>query len=245
MLGPGVGPGEELVEHVHRLIDGVAVALPEEADQGREAARPGDLAKPVRRALADVVEQGALVIGVQPGEIDGQDAGGLDGGQLVGEALHGGRRGLGRVGLDRLEAGNRLPLLHLQQAVEGLHHAGRKALGQLGNDVFAGPLPLLSDQSQQHRLGGEQDAPLLEELAGAGEQRGRLLQATRFLEDEAFQGFRLFGVEDGQLEVVTNACLMIRDRMLPGRVLRRCRSRRCSVAVATKLSSSSQISRGC
>ena len=120
VLGPGVGPGEELVEHVHRLIDGVAVALPEEADQGREAAGPGDLAKAVRRALADVVEQGALVIGVQPGEIDGQDAGGLDGGQLVGEALHGGRRGLGRVGLDRLEAGNRLPFLHLQQAVEGL-----------------------------------------------------------------------------------------------------------------------------
>ena len=161
MLGPGVGPGEELVEHVHRLIDGVAVALPEEADQGREAAGPGDLAKAVRRALADVVEQGALVVGVQPGEIDGQDAGGLDGGQLVGEALHGGRRGLGRVGLDRLEAGNRLSLLHLQQTVEGLDHAGRKAPGQLGDDVFAGPLLLLTDQTQQRptRQGTGRAAP--------------------------------------------------------------------------------------
>ena len=72
-----------------------------------------------------------------------------------------------------------------------------------------GPLFLLSDQSQQHRLGGEQDPPLLEEFTGAGEQRRRLLQAARFLEDEAFQGFRLFGVEDGQLEVVTNASLML------------------------------------
>ena len=75
--------------------------------------------------------------------------------------------------------------------------------------MFARPLLLLSDQPQQRRLGREQDVPLLEELAGPGEQRGRLLQAARFLEDEAFQGFRLFRVEDDQLEVVTNACLML------------------------------------
>ena len=244
MLGPGVGPGEELVEHVHRLIDGIAVALPEEADQCREAAGPGDLAKAVRRALADVVEQGALVIGVQPGEIDGQDAGGLDGGQLVGEALHGGRRGLGRVGLDRLEAGNRLPLLHLQQAVEGLDHAGRKAPGQLGNDVFAGPLLLLPDQPQQRRIGGEEDAPLLEEFAGSGEQRGGLLQATRFLEDEAFQGVGLPGAVDGQLEVFPNALLVLRRRVLPGRVVGDPRLIDAQLE-RDEVSSSSQISRGC
>ena len=218
MLGPGVSPGEELVEHIHRLIDGVAVALPEETDQRREASWPGDLAQPIRRTLADEVEQGPLVVGVQPGEVDGQNPGGLDGGELVGKALHGGRRGLGRVGLDRLEAGNRLPFLHFQEIVEGLRHARCQALGQLGNDVFAGPLPLLSDQTQQRRLGREQDVPLLEELAGTGQERGRLLQAARFLEDEAFQGFHLFGVEDDQLEVVTDTRLMIRDRMLPGRV---------------------------
>jgi len=79
-----VGPGEELVEHVDRLIDGVTVALPEEADQGREASRPGDLAEPGRRAFADVVEQGPLVIGVQPGKVDPEDPGGLDRGELVG-----------------------------------------------------------------------------------------------------------------------------------------------------------------
>ena len=166
------------------------------------------------------MEQGALVIGVQPGEIDGQDAGGLDGGQLVGEVLHGRRRGLGRVGLDRLEAGSRLPLLHLQQAVEGLHHAGRKTPGQFGNDVFAGPLPLLPDQPQQRRLGGEEDAPLLEELAGPGQQRSRLLQARRFLEDEAFQGHGFPRAVDGQLEVVPNALLVLRRGVLPGRVVR-------------------------
>jgi hypothetical protein len=77
---------------------------------------------------------------------------------------------------------------------------------------------MFSDQSQQHRVGGEQDAPLLEEFAGAGEERRRLLQATRFVEDEAFQGFRLSRVEEGQLEVVTNASLMLRGGMLPGRV---------------------------
>ena len=56
--------------------------------------------------------------------------------------------GLAGLALIRLEAGNRLSFLHLQEVVEGLHHAGRKALGQLGNDVFlAGPLLLLADQS--------------------------------------------------------------------------------------------------
>jgi hypothetical protein len=178
MLRPRVCPGEELVEHVDRLIDGVAVALPEEADHRRKTAGPGDLPQPVRRILADEVEQGALVIGVQPGEIDGQDAGSLDSGELVGKALHGGRRGLGRVRLDRLETGNRLPLLHLQQAVEDLDHAGRKAPGQLGSDVFTGPLLLLPDQSQQGRFGGQKNALLLEELAGTSDQRGRLLQAA-------------------------------------------------------------------
>ena len=110
--------------------------------------------------------------------------------------------------------------------------------------MLAGPLPLLPDQPQQRRIGGEQDAPLLEELAGAGEQRGRLLQAARFLEDEAFQGIGLLGAEDGQLEVVANAGLVIRDRMLPGRVpVDRVAS--MFSCMATKLSSSSQISRGC
>jgi hypothetical protein len=38
-------------------------------------------------------------------------------------------------------------LLHLQEIVEGLHHARRKALSQPGNDVAARPLPLLGDQA--------------------------------------------------------------------------------------------------
>src|SRR5205823_10907931 len=137
VLCPGVRSGKELVEHVHCLIDGVAVALPEETDERRKVAGPGDLAEAVRRAFADIVEQGALVIGVQPGQVDGQDASGLNGSPLVGEALQGSRRGLGRVSLDRLKAGNRLSLLHLQQAVEGLRHFERKAPRQLGDNVLA------------------------------------------------------------------------------------------------------------
>ena len=35
MLGPGVGPGEELVEHVHRLIDGVGLTLENLDEMGR------------------------------------------------------------------------------------------------------------------------------------------------------------------------------------------------------------------
>ena len=35
----GGGANQKLVEHVHRLIDGVTIALPEEADQRRATAR--------------------------------------------------------------------------------------------------------------------------------------------------------------------------------------------------------------
>jgi hypothetical protein len=84
--------------------------------------------------------------------------------------------------------------------------------------VFASPLLLISDQTKQRRLGREQDGPLLEEFAGTGQERGRMLQSARFLEDEAFQSFGLFRIEDDQLDVVTNAFLVIRDRMLTGRV---------------------------
>ncbi|QDV39619.1 hypothetical protein ElP_75910 (plasmid) [Tautonia plasticadhaerens] len=84
--------------------------------------------------------------------------------------------------------------------------------------MLAGLLPLLADQAQQGRLGGEQHASLLEEFAGPGQQRGRLLQAAGFLEDEACQGRGLVGVEDGEPQVVSDACLMVRDRMLPGGV---------------------------
>jgi hypothetical protein len=49
--------------------------------------------------LADVGEPGALVIGVQPGEIDGQGAGCLDCGQLVGEACMAVAEGLAELDL--------------------------------------------------------------------------------------------------------------------------------------------------
>ena len=84
--------------------------------------------------------------------------------------------------------------------------------------MLASPLSLLPDQTQQGGIGGEQDPPILEELTGTGQQRRRLIQSARFLEDEACQGFGLVGVEDGQLQIAANARLVIRDRMLPGRV---------------------------
>ena len=76
--------GQELVERVHRLINGVAVAVPEETNQRRETAGPGDYPQSGRRTLAHIVKQGPLVIGVQPVEIDAQDASSLDDSQLVG-----------------------------------------------------------------------------------------------------------------------------------------------------------------
>jgi len=66
--------------------------------------------------------------------------------------------------------------------------SGRKAPGQPGRDVFASPLLLISDETKQRRLGREQDVSFLEELAGTSQERGRMLQTARFLEDETDQG---------------------------------------------------------
>ena len=49
VLGLCVRAGEQLVEHIDRLIDGVAVALPEKADQRRAAAWLGEFAQPSYR----------------------------------------------------------------------------------------------------------------------------------------------------------------------------------------------------
>src|SRR4051794_34441944 len=91
----------------------------------------------------------------------------------------------------------------------GLSRGGGWAPGRVGEGGSAPRLLPPPPQPQRHRRGGKEPPPLLEEFAGAGEQRRRLLQAARFLEDEAPQGFRLYGVEDGQLEVVTNASLVL------------------------------------
>jgi hypothetical protein len=104
-------------------------------------------------------------------------------------------------------------------AEEGRRHAGREAPRQRGDDVLAGPSPLLPDEPQQRRLGGEQDASLPEELPSPGQQGGGLLQAAGLLEEEAFQGLDLFGAEGGQPEELPDAVLVVRDRVLPGRVI--------------------------
>ena len=72
VLGLGVRAGQKLVEHVDHLIDGVAVTLPEKADQSRTATWLGEFTQSSDRRLPHLVEQGPLVVGIEPREIDPQ-----------------------------------------------------------------------------------------------------------------------------------------------------------------------------
>ena len=75
-------PGQELVVHVHRLIDGVAIALPQKAHQGGVPPRPRKLAQAVYGRFTHVVEEGALVVVVEPRQINYEDAGRRDAASL-------------------------------------------------------------------------------------------------------------------------------------------------------------------
>jgi len=68
----GVRACQQLVERVDHLIDGVAVALPEKADQRRTATWLGEFTQSSDRRLPHLVEQGPLVVGIEPREIDPQ-----------------------------------------------------------------------------------------------------------------------------------------------------------------------------
>ncbi|MGA8654540.1 MAG: hypothetical protein WB586_00185 [Chthoniobacterales bacterium] len=60
VLGLGVRAGQQLIEHVDHLIDGVAVALPEKADQRRAATWLGEVPQPSDRRLSHLVKQRPL-----------------------------------------------------------------------------------------------------------------------------------------------------------------------------------------
>jgi hypothetical protein len=58
-------PDNDFVEHVDCLINRVTVTLPQKASQRCQPSGSGKLTQPIRRAFADVVEHGSLIIGVQ------------------------------------------------------------------------------------------------------------------------------------------------------------------------------------
>lgn len=118
-----------------------------------------------------------------------------------------------------MQTGHRLAFLHIQQIIEGMGHRRWQVLGQPGDDVLAGLLLLLADDTPERRLGGEEDVPFAEELTGACEQRLGVLQACRLLEEEVFHRLSLFWTKEDQTQALTNAGLMDRDRVLRCRVL--------------------------
>ena len=83
VLGLGVRAGQKLVEHVNHLIDGVAVALPQKADQRRAATCLGEFAQSSDRRLSHLVEQRPLIVAIEPREIDPKHARSFDDPQFV------------------------------------------------------------------------------------------------------------------------------------------------------------------
>jgi len=61
--------------------------------------------------------------------------------------------------------------------------------------------------------------PLFKKFLGTRKQQGSLLQTAGLLESEALQGVTLIQVKGPQAEILLDTSLMLRNRMLPRRVV--------------------------
>ena len=213
------GPGQQLVEHVHSLIDAVAVALPQKADQRRPASWPRQLAQTGSGTVADVLKKSPLIIPVEPFQVHAEHSCRLDQRQSLGEPPH---RNCGRLGwvlLDPLEPGYGFARRHFQQLVERLTNLQRKLFGNPRGDGVARFPALFPDDSPQHRLGREHSFFLFEILPCSGEQGGSLFQPARLFVEELLQASLLARVEAPQPEILSDSDLVSGDRLLPGCVV--------------------------
>ena len=157
-------PGQKLVVHVHQLINRVAIALPQKAHQGGVPPRPRKLAQTVYGRFTHVVEEGALIVVVEPQQINCEDAAGRDRGELVSQRQHRLSRRLALIGLDLLKSRNRLTLRNHEHLVKGISKLHRNTGGNLLEDVFAGQLALLPNDPGDRGIGRLQDLLLFKEL---------------------------------------------------------------------------------
>ena len=123
-LGPPIRGRDQLIIHLHELIEGLVVRLHEKADHDGRAVGHFEETQALDTGLRGVAGEGFLEIVVEPCQIEGEYARSLDAIQFGGQVVH--RLGGRHPGRSRERVEGR-------KAVVGLHlHQGSKAGRQGG-----------------------------------------------------------------------------------------------------------------
>ena len=210
-------PVEELAVHVDGLVERVAPSLVQEAHQRKVAARGGHLAHPVGRRGPDAVEQDPLVVAVDPAHVDVQHVGRLDRFQPRQKPFHAPDRRARRAGLDAVQGRVRL-VANGDQPVEAVAHRRRQTLRHALRQQGACLVPGRPHRTAQHRVGRRENVFVPKPASRPRQQRRRAVEPQRFVFEEPRQPFADGVVERAQTQVLTDALLMLGDRLLPAGV---------------------------
>ena len=211
-------PVEELAVHVDGLVERVAPRLVQEAHQREVATRGRHLAHPVGGRGPDAVEQDPLVVAVDPAHVDVQHAGRLDRFQPRQKPFHATDRRARRAGLDAVQRRMRLVVADGDQLVEAVAHRRRQPLRHALRQQGAGLVPGRPHHTAQHRVGRRENVFVAEPAPRPPQQGRRAVEPQRFVFEEPRQPFAAGGVERAQTQVLTDALLMLGDRLLPALV---------------------------
>ena len=211
-------PVEELAVHVDGLVERVAPRLVQEAHQCEVATRGRHLAHPVGGRGPDAVEQDQLVVAVDPAHVDVQHAGRLDRFQPRQKPFHATDRRARRAGLDAVQRRMRLVVADGDQLVEAVAHRRRQPLRHALRQQGAGLVPGRPHRTAQHRVGRRENVFVAEPAPRPRQQGRRAVEPQRFVFEEPRQPFADGGVERAQTQVLTDALLMLGDRLLPALV---------------------------
>ena len=209
---------QELAVHVDGLVERVAPRLVQEAHQREVAARGRHLAHPVGRRGPDAVEQDPLIVAVDPVHVDVQHPGRLDRFQPRQKPFHATDRRVRRAGLDVVQGGVRIVVADGDQRVEAVAHRRRQTLRHALRQQSAGLVPGRPHRTAQHRVGRRENVFVAEPAPRPRQQRRRAIEPQRFVFEEPRQPFSGGGVERAQTQVLTDALLMLGDRLLPAGV---------------------------
>ena len=175
------------------MVEGVTGRLHEETHENGRALRGWEAPQPGRTGLLGLAGQDVLAVGVEPGQVEGQHAGGPDLVQRGGEAQEcTSRRDAGRF-FEGVQGGYGPLGLHGEKRVQpGGHlrgHQGQEARGNL----LAGAFALLAHQPSQGRGGREENLLVAQKGLRLAQEGGGVREAGRFFQQKVAQSLPFGG----------------------------------------------------
>ncbi len=190
------------------------------------------------------MEQDPLIVAVDPADVDLQHPGRLDHFQPRQKPLHATDRRVRRAGLDAVQRRMRIVVADGDQRIEAVAHRGRQTLGHALRQQGAGLLSGTPHRASQRRVGRGEDVFVAKPAPRPRQQRAREIEPQRFVLEEPRQPFSGSGVERAQTQVLADAPLMRRDRLLPAGVVGVDRPRRRRPTAGPRTSGSLRRSPG-